>query len=74
MFSVVCLALAIEVVGYHSSTLVFWIFFILSYLIVLAVFTIEIYFNGNFSVVMRILIKKFNIRQLAKALSCLCCK
>merc|ERR1712029_387481 len=68
VFSVVCLTLIVEVIGYYSSNSVFWLIFTSAYLMVLTIFTVEIYFHGSFKMVWRSFIKEYNIRQLFKSL------
>ena len=52
VFALVSLALTIEVISYYSSNIVFWFIFIMGYLIVLSVFTVETYYHGNFTLVL----------------------
>ena len=52
VFAFVAVGLIFEAIGYYSHDAIFWTMFIVSYLFLLVVFIIEVYFNGDTRAVM----------------------
>ena len=48
VFAMIAVALVIEVIGYYTHSIFFWVLFVLAYLGIIIITTVQTYYNGMF--------------------------